>query len=82
MAKRRTDLDGIFQRTEPGPAQEEQAPGPVLEPDQVDRTVSVGVGLKQSQLEALDAHARQRGQTRNALMREIITTWLAQHGNA
>lgn len=72
MAKRQTNLDNIFKKTEgstASPTQEVPAKG---------RTLSVGVGLKESEVALLDEIADELGVTRNALMRYGLRYFLRQ----
>jgi len=72
MAKRQTNLDSIFKKTEgstTSPTQEVPAKG---------RTLSVGVGLKESEVALLDEIADELGVTRNALMRYGLRYFLRQ----
>jgi hypothetical protein len=72
MAKRQTNLDNIFKKTEGSTAsstQEVPAKG---------RTLSVGVGLKESEVALLDEIADELGVTRNALMRYGLRYFLRQ----
>lgn len=73
MAKRKTDLNQIFKSTEPGhkPAADSvPATG---------RTISVGVGLKESEVAMLDEIVDQLDITRNSLMRYAIRHFLTQY---
>ena len=47
---------------------------PSQEPDYVR---SVGVGLRTSQIEALDVHAEARGISRGALLKRLVAAFLA-----
>jgi len=49
------------------------------QPPDVDRTLPVGVGLKQSELRELDAIARELGIARNALMRYGLAYFLREY---
>jgi len=61
----------LFAKTEP-PAPD--APRPAAPPPSAasDRIVSIGVGLRLSEIAALDAEAARRGISRNALIRGIL----------
>lgn len=56
----------LFAKTEPAP----DAPRPAAPAS--DRIVSIGVGLRLSEIAMLDAEAARRGITRNALIRGIL----------
>ena len=82
MARRRAQIDNdLFARTdpaepgqaEPSIAQHSQAM-PSQEPDYVR---SVGVGLRTSEIEALDVHAEARGISRGALLKRLVAAFLA-----
>lgn len=70
---RAQDLDGIFKPTTGKKA--EQVPSLPAE----GRTVSVGVGLKESEVEALDALAGELGVARNALLRYAVRYFLTDY---
>lgn len=73
MAKRKADLNQIFKSTEPGnkpTADAVPATG---------RTVSVGVGLKESEVAMLDEIADTLGVSRNALMRYALRHFMTQY---
>jgi hypothetical protein len=72
MAKRQTGLDNIFKKTEDGPA------APTSEVPSTGRTLSVGVGLKESEVALLDEIAKELDVTRNALMRYGLRYFLGQ----
>ena len=74
MAKRKADLNQIFKSTEPGgkAAAEDAVPAK-------GRTVSVGVGLKESEVDMLDEIADTLGVSRNALMRYALRHFLTQY---
>ncbi len=84
MAKRQPDLSGLFRPTEtqpppaeapePGPAERSAPAAPEL-----DRTLPVGVGLKQSELRDLDAIAGELGVARNALLRWAVAYFLREY---
>lgn len=77
MARKSPDLSGYFQPTErqaEGQPSERQAPAP-----DVDRTLPVGVGLKQSEVRELDAIAAELGIARNALMRYGLAYFLREY---
>lgn len=73
--------NNVFTKTEPDD-QPEPTPaatstaGPTAARPPSDRIVPVGVGLKLSELAALDAAAADRGISRNKLMGEILRDWL------
>lgn len=72
MAKRQTNLDNIFKKTEgttTTPTPSVPAKG---------RTLSVGVGLKESEVALLDEIAKELDVTRNALMRYGLRYFLRQ----
>jgi hypothetical protein len=66
MAKR---VSGLFDQTEPTATEPEQPQVPAAP---ADRIVSVGVGLRLSEIALLDQAAAARGIARNALLREIV----------
>lgn len=69
MAKRRTISDaGLFKPTEDQPSGRGAGEGV----PSTGYTRPVSVGLKESELELLDAHAERLGVARNALMRFMI----------
>lgn len=73
MAKQRAELKNIFKSTEPGgktTADTVPATG---------RTVSVGVGLKESEVAMLDEIVDELDITRNSLMRYAIRHFLTQY---
>lgn len=72
MAKRQTGLDNIFKKTEGGPA------APTADVPSTGRTLSVGVGLKESEVALLDEIAKELDVTRNALMRYGLRYFLGQ----
>ena len=72
MAKRQTGLDNIFKKTEGGTAT------PAAEVPSSGRTLSVGVGLKESEVALLDEIAKELDVTRNALMRYGLRYFLSQ----
>lgn len=81
MAKR-PGLSTIFAKTEPTeelpPDGAEPTAGAVAAPPD-DRTVSVGVGLKLSELRQVDELADSLSVTRNNLLRYAILSLLAHH---
>jgi hypothetical protein len=88
MAKRQDNpLKDLFSKTEPEPpAQPEEAPAPSATLADADDVLpargalrSVGVGLYQSELEAVDALAAELGTKRNALLRYAVRYLLSQH---
>lgn len=90
MAGKKPDLSSIFAKTEP-PAEgkrwenvggaNDSASATTGQAAEVrkDRTVSVGLGLKLSEIERLDALAKERNVKRNALLVGIIREWLDSH---
>lgn len=75
MAKQRADLNDLFKKTESSSKR-------ALEAETVPatgRTLSVGVGLKESEVEMLDAIVDNLGVTRNALMRYAIRYFLSEY---
>lgn len=73
MAKKRTNLDDIFKKTEADRADEDpRVPA-------TGRTLSVGVGLKEGEVEMLDQIAADLDVTRNALMRYALRYFLIQY---
>lgn len=72
MAKRQTGLDNIFKKTESG------ITTPTAEVPSTGRTLSVGVGLKESEVALLDEIAKELDVTRNALMRYGLRYFLGQ----
>ncbi len=81
MARKAPDMSGLFAPTDPQPGAAEvpssARSAPAAEP--VDRTLPVGVGLKQSELRELDAIARELGIARNALMRYGLAFFLREY---
>jgi hypothetical protein len=88
MARKRPDLDALFQRTEQ-PEQPEQAvqpaplpaapSGPSPDIPATGRTLPTGVGLKESELAAIDEVAGKLGVARNALLRFAVRYFLAEY---
>lgn len=74
MAKRAKISGDLFKRTEPGPNAQAKGDLPAE-----GRTVSVGVGLKESEVEALDQLAKSYGVARNALLRFAVRHFLTEH---
>ncbi len=74
MAKRKSDLADIFKKTTPAPTDEEQEEIPVA-----GRTLSIGVGLKESEVAMLDEIVEELGVSRNSLMRYAIRHFLLQY---
>lgn len=72
MAKRQTGLDNIFKKTE------SETTAPAAEVPSTGRTLSVGVGLKESEVALLDEIAKELDVTRNALMRYGLRYFLGQ----
>ena len=74
MAKRKADLNQIFKSTEPGSktAAEDAVPA-------TGRTISIGVGLKESEVDMLDEIADTLGVSRNALMRYALRHFMTQY---
>ncbi len=83
MANRRNSLDDIFKRTEPGgrpaPQQTQQGGSSGSSVPAEGRTLSVGVGLKESEVAELDQIVDDLEITRNALMRYAIRYFLMQY---
>lgn len=85
MAKQRGNLDDIFRKTEPErPAA--APPAAALSPAPTsgaatprNRTISIGVGLKESEVAELDRIVDDLDITRNALMRYAIRYFLMQY---
>lgn len=76
MAKQQPDLSALFRPTEaPQPPAEAEA-SPELASD---RTLPIGVGLKQSELRDLDRIAGDLGIARNALMRWGLLFFLREY---
>ncbi len=76
MAKKQSQpLDDIFKKTEPEPDQ----PGAAGDIPATGRTLSVGVGLKESEISMLDTVAAELDVARNAVMRYAIRYFLAQY---
>jgi hypothetical protein len=73
MAKTQANLDNIFKKTERG-----TATGSKKEIPATGRTVSVGVGLKESEVALLDEIAKELDVTRNAIMRYGLRYFLSQ----
>jgi hypothetical protein len=80
MAKRTARIDeSLFRRTEDD-AEETGAGAPAgARVPATGRTLSVGVGLKQSEVDLLDAIATELGIARNALLRYLVRYGLAQY---
>jgi hypothetical protein len=74
MAKQKADLNQIFKSTEPG----NKAPVEDAVPA-TGRTISVGVGLKESEVDMLDEIAGTLDVSRNALMRYALRHFLTQY---
>lgn len=75
MAKRKADLADIFKKTTPPPADEtneEELPA-------TGRTLSIGVGLKESEVEMLDQIVEELEISRNSIMRYAIRHFLLQY---
>jgi len=79
MAKRTARIDdSLFRRTE----EEEDRDGGTAGASRVPatgRTLSVGVGLKESEVDLLDAIAAELGIARNALLRYLVRYGLAEY---
>ncbi len=76
MAKKQSEsLDDIFKKTEP----ESDRPGPNDMIPATGRTLSIGVGLKESEVSMLDTIAAELDVARNAVMRYAIRYFLAQY---
>lgn len=73
MGKKRPDLDDIFKRTEEG------APAEDLEDLETGRTISTGYGDKEGIIAGLDAIARERGVSRNELLRFAVRRFLLDY---
>jgi len=78
MAKKQSGLDDIFRSTDKPPAKSRQAARQGMIPAE-GRTVPVGVGLKESEVEALDDIANGLGVSRNALMRYAVRYFLTEY---
>jgi hypothetical protein len=85
-AKKKPDLSGIFDKTEHVPAAPtEPDPVAIVEPESVasapptDRTLAVGVGLKESQIAELDRIAEDLDIARNNLIKFAVAYLLAEH---
>ena len=74
MAKRKADLNNIFKSTEPGSKTTVEDAVPAT-----GRTVSVGVGLKESEVAMLDQIVEDLDVTRNSLMRYAIRYFLNKY---
>jgi len=75
MAKKQPDLSGLFRPTETAEAPDlAERSGPAL-----DRTLPVGVGLKQSEIARLDAIGAELGVARNALLRWAVAYFLREY---
>ena len=74
MAKRKADLNNIFKSTEPGSKTTAEDAVPAT-----GRTVSVGVGLKESEVAMLDQIVEDLDVTRNSLMRYAIRYFLNKY---
>ena len=75
MAKRKADLADIFKKTSRQPAEEiteEEVPA-------TGRTLSIGVGLKESEVEMLDQIVEELEISRNSIMRYAIRHFLMQY---
>ena len=76
MARKQSQpLEDIFKKTEP----ESGEPTTTGEVPATGRTLSVGVGLKESEVRMLDAIADELDVARNAVMRYAIRYFLAQY---
>ena len=79
MAKKKPKLDSPFVRTTP-PNYEERTAEEVFIPAE-GKTVPTSVGLKESEVELLDAVANDYGIARNAVMRWALRWFLSEHEN-
>lgn len=70
MAKTKPSLSGLIRRTEPTP-KETSAPS--------NRTSTVSVGLKQSEIDELQTIANANSVTRNNLMAYVLRTFLRDY---
>jgi len=79
MAKRTARIDdSLFRRTEgEGETQGGGTGGPRV--PATGRTLSVGVGLKESEVDMLDAIAAELGIARNALLRYLVRFGLSEY---
>jgi len=78
MARKQPDLSGIFRSTEAPDRDQAERSAPASTPER-DRTLPIGVGLKQSELAQLDAIAAELGIARNALMRWAVAYFLREY---
>lgn len=80
MAKRTARIeDDLFRRTDGGDAGRDAGSGAGARVPATGRTLSVGVGLKESEVDLLDAIAGELGIARNALLRYLVRHGLAQY---
>lgn len=79
MAKRQPDLSGLFRSTESPEPGQGQPPAEAPEERRIDRTLPVGVGLKQSEIARLDAIGAELGVARNALLRWAVAYFLREY---
>ncbi|HHX45648.1 MAG TPA: hypothetical protein GX714_16955 [Chloroflexi bacterium] len=80
MAKRTARIDdSLFRRTEEDAPERGAARGSAAAVPATGRTLSVGVGLKESEVDMLDAIAGDLGIARNALLRYLVRYGLAQY---
>jgi hypothetical protein len=79
MAKQQPDLSALFRPTEAPDRDQAERSAPASTPER-DRTLPIGVGLKQSELAQLDAIAAELGIARNALMRWAVSYFLREYG--
>jgi hypothetical protein len=70
MAKQRASIESPFRRTEPRAADTVPAQG---------RTLPVGVGLKESEIQMLDTIAADHGVSRNQLLRFAVRSFLQDY---
>jgi hypothetical protein len=80
MAKRTARIDdSLFRRTEEEGGDRGASGTPATRIPATGRTLSVGVGLKESEVDLLDAIASELGIARNALLRYLVRYGLAQY---
>lgn len=84
MARQQPKLDNFFRPTEPQPEpRAEDLAQPTAQrsapADDVDRTLPVGVGLKGSEVAALDDIAAELGIKRNAVMRYALAWFVREY---
>lgn len=80
MAKRTARIDdSLFRRTEDEPTNHSATGAVPAGVPATGRTLSVGVGLKESEVDLLDAIAAELGIARNALLRYLVRYGLAEY---